>query len=236
MSLYAHMTVDGSGWLDPELTELAGKTALDWAYGLNHPDAKGPEYWQRASSRDGRAHPRKTTPPRFISAGIALDEWVPPAQPDNERWLAEGLRAGRKENPDVFIAIWSTEPTPALFELGRDGTVDLFIIEGYTHSVKAGQSTSWEGALRRCDKFAEAKVLERMIFSFGHITAQKSHRGEYLKQKALREQAEELKRRYPAMPGVSFFQPDCPDTPEQRDLIRYCDRLSGELWPDGKKE
>lgn len=236
MSLYANMTVDASGWLDPELTELAGKTALDWAYGLNHPDAKGPDYWQHACSRHGRAHPRKTPTPQFISAGIALDEWVPPTVPDNERWLAEGLRAGRKENPDVFIAIWSTDPTPALFELGRDGTVDLFIIEGYTHSVKAGQSTSWEGALRRCEKFAEGKVLEKTIFSFGHITAQASHRGEHLKQKGLREHAEELKRRYPAMPGIAFFQPDCPDTPEQRDLIRFCDRMSGELWPDGKKE
>lgn len=235
-SLYAHMTVDASGWLDPELTERVGVTALDWAYGLNHPTAKGPDYWQHACSRAGRAHPRKAAAPKFISAGLALDEWVPPAQPDNERWLAEGLRAGRKENPNVFIAIWGTEPTPALFELARDGTVDLFIIEGYTHSVEPGQSMAWDGALRRCEKFAEAKVLEKTIFSFGHITAEKSHRGEHLKQKGLREHAEELKRRFPAMPGVAFFQPDCPDTPEQRELIRFCDRLSAELWPDAQKE
>ncbi|MFA6545862.1 MAG: hypothetical protein WCS99_15700 [Limisphaerales bacterium] len=235
-SLYAHMTVDASGWLDPHLAELAGVTALDWAYGLNHPDAGGPDYWRNACADAGRAHPRKVEPPKFISAGIALDEWVPPAQPDNEKWLAEGLRAGRKENPDVFIAIWSTEPTPALFELARDGTADLLIIEGYTHSVKPGHSTSWDGALRRCEKFAEAKVLEKTIFSFGHITAQKNHRGEHLKQKRLREQAEELKRRFPAMPGIAFFQPDCPDTPEQRELIRFCDRLSAELWPDAKQD
>ncbi len=235
-SLYAHMTVDASGWLDPQLAESAGVTALDWAYGLNHPDAKGPDYWQHACSRNGRAHPRKTTTPKFISAGLAIDEWVPPAQPDNEKWLAEGLRAGRKETPDVFVAIWSTEPTPALFELARDGTADLIIIEGYTHSVKPGHSTTWDGALRRCEKFAEAKVLEKTIFSFGHITAEKSHRGEHLKQKWLREHAEELKHRFPAMPGVAFFQPDCPDTPEQRDLIRFCDRLSAELWPDTKQE
>lgn len=235
-SLYAHMNVDASGWLDPQLTESASLTALDWAYGLNHPTAKGPDYWQHACSRAGRAHPRKTAAPKFISAGLAIDEWVPPAQPDNERWLAEGLRAGRKENPEVFIAIWSTEPTPALFDLARDGTVDLFIIEGYTHSVKPGHSMSWDGALRRCEKFAEAKVLEKTIFSFGHISAEKSHRGEHLKQKVLREHAEELKRRFPAMPGIAFFQPDCPDTPEQRELIRFCDRLSAELWPDAQKE
>ncbi|MFM8468786.1 MAG: hypothetical protein ACKODH_02265, partial [Limisphaerales bacterium] len=124
-SLYAHMTVDASGWLDPQLAASVGVTALDWAYGPNHPNAKGPDYWQHACSRAGRAYPRKTTAPKFISAGLALDEWVPPAQPDNEQWLAEGLRAGRKENHEVFIAIWSSEPTPALFELARDGTADL---------------------------------------------------------------------------------------------------------------
>ncbi len=235
-SLYAHMTVDASGWLDPQLAERAGVTALDWAYGLNHPDAKGPDYWSRACSRAGRAHPRKTAAPQCISAGLALDEWVPPAQPDNERWLAEGLRAGRKENPEVFIAIWSTEPTPALFEFARDGTADLLIVEGYTHSVKPGHSMTWDGALRRLEKFAEAKVLEKTIFSFGHITAEKSHRGDHLKTKWLREHAEELKRRFPTMPGVAFFQPDCPDTPEQRELLRACDRLSAELWPDAKKD
>lgn len=235
-SLYAHMTMDASGWLDPQLAASAGVTALDWAYGLNHPDAKGPDYWRRGCSREGRAHPRKVASPKLIAAGLALDEWVPPAQPDNERWLAEGLRAGRKEHPEVFIAIWSTEPTPALFELARDGTADLLIVEGYTHSVKPGQSTTWDGALRRLENFAEAKVLEKTIFSFGHITAEKSHRGEHLKQKWLREHAEELKRRFPAMPGVAFFQPDCPDTPEQRELIRFCDRLSAELWPEGKSD
>ena len=177
------------------------------------------------------SRPPPTAPPKFISAGLALDEWVPPAQPDNERWLAEGLRAGRKENPDVFSAIWSTEPTPALFELARDGTADLLIVEGYTHSVKASQSLSWDGALRRLEKFAEAKVLEKTIFSFGHITAEKNHRGEHLKLKWLREHAEELKRSFPAMPGIAFFQPNCPDTPEQRDLLRFCDHFSAELWP-----
>ncbi|MFM8469176.1 MAG: hypothetical protein ACKODH_04295 [Limisphaerales bacterium] len=136
----------------------------------------------------------------------------------------------------MFTAIWSTEPTPALFDLARDGTADLRIVEGYTHSVKAGQSMTWDGALRRLEKFAEAKVLEKTIFSFGHVTAQKSHRGEYLKQTRLREHAEELKRRFPALPGVAFFPPNCPDTPEQRDLIRFCDRLSAELWPDAKEK
>ena len=230
IDLYRNMTIDASGWIDPRLTELAGKTTLDWVYGLNHPYAKGPDYWREVCSTAERGRPKAA--PQFISAGIAVDEWVPPAQPSNERWLAEGLRAGRKANPDVFIAVWSTDPTPELLELGKDGTVDLMIVEGYTHSVEPGLTTSWEGALRRTDAFVEAGLEEKTIFSFGHITDREDSGGGHLKGPWLRERAEELKKRYPKMPGVAFFQSVDPDTPELRELVRYCDQLSGELWPD----
>ena len=236
LDLYANMTMDAGGWLDPRLAELAGKTALAWVYGLNHPDAKGPDYWRDACSAADRSWPRKNPNPQFISAGIALDEWVPPAAAENERWLAAGLREGKRANPDVFIAVWSTDPTPVLFDLGRDGTVDLMLVEGYTHSVAEGLSTSWDGALRRCAMFAEAGLAAKTVFCFGHITALPSHRGERLKPSWLRQRAEEIKRRWPEMPGVAFFQPPGPDSPEQRDLIRFCDRLSGELWPDPTKK
>ena len=230
IDLYAHMTVDASGWLDPRLTEPLGVTALDWVYGLNHPDATGPGYWREVCSSKSRSRPKED--PRFVSAGIAVDEWVPPAQPKNEQWLAEGLRAGRRANPDVFVAVWSTDPTETLLELGKDGTADLIIVEGYTHSVEPGLTTSWEGALRRTDSFAEAGLLDKTIFSFGHVTDRADSRGGHLKGSWLRERAEELKRRYPGMPGVAFFQSTDPDTPELRELVRFCDRLSGELWPD----
>ena len=223
------MTIDASGWLDPRLAELAGKTALDWVYGLNHPDARGPSYWRDSCSATARSRPREA--PRLVSAGIAVDEWVPPRLPDNERWLAEGLRAGRRDDPQVFIAVWTTDPTPTLIELGRDGTVDLLIVEGYTHSVTPGLTISWEGALRRCEVLGDAGLLDRTIFSFGHITDRANSRGERLQAAWLRQRAEELKRRFPRMPGIAFFQTDDPETPELRELVRACDRLSGELWP-----
>jgi hypothetical protein len=166
-----------------------------------------------------------------VSAGIALDEWIPPKLPKNEEWLAAGLRTGRKTNPDIFIAVWSTDPTPPLIEMVKDGTVDLVIVEGYTHSVLRDESMRWASALRRTDLFAKAEVMDRTIFSFGHITPELSHRKERLTGPELRRQMEELKKRYPAMPGVGFFQSAVPDSPELRELVRICDRLSGEFWP-----
>ena len=55
--------------------------------------------------------------------------------------------------------------------------------------------------------------------------------GEKLKPSWIEAKAIELKDRYPTMPGVSFFQSTDPETPELRELVRFCDRLSGELWP-----
>lgn len=235
MELYANMTLD-CGWLDPRLAEMTGKTALGWVYGLNHPYAKGPEYWRDACTEAGLAYPRNSQRPQWIAAGISVDEWVPPKLPDNERWLAEGLRAGRRANPEVFIALWTTDPTPALIELGRDGTLDLIIVEAYTHAAAEagpGLTTSWEGGLRRCDALVEGGLEGKTILSFGHITARANAKGQHLKDGWIRERAEELKRRYPRMPGVAFYQHSREeDTPELRELVRACDRLSAELWPD----
>lgn len=244
VDLYANMTLDASGWLDPRLAELAGKTALGWAWGLNHPDAGGAEYWSHACSVEGRSYPRNSRhqpeqpsrQPEFVSAGIALDEWVPAKRPENERWLAEGLRAGRKAGPDVFIAAWTTDPTPLLFELGRDGTADLILVEGYTHSaasVGPGLVTSWDNAIRRCAALAEAGLEAKTVFCFGHVTAKADARGEHLKGAWLRERCGELRRRFPRMPGVAFYQHEAEDSPEFRELVGVCDRLSGEFWPDG---
>lgn len=232
-SLYSNMTLDASGWLDPRLAEAMGKTALGWVYGLNNPWAKGPEYWRRACGVDARARPIPGTPQRFVSAGVALDEWVPPKKPQNPAWLRDGLRAGRAANPEIFIAVWTTDSFEPLFELGRDGTVDLILVEGYTHAAAEsgpGLTTSWGNALHRCELLAQAGLVEKTVFCFGHITAKADARGQRLKGSWLRERAEELKQRYPKMPGVAFYEHAAEETAEQKDLIRFCDRLSGELW------
>lgn len=230
IDLYKHMTIDASGWLDPRLSEATGKTTLDWVYGLQHPWAKSSDYWQNVCSKSERTKGKE-----FVSAGIAVDEWVPPKLKDNPQRLAEGLRAGRKANPDIFISIWITDPNPPLFSLVRDGTIDLVIVEGYTHvapDTAATLTTSWEGGLRRCDAMKKAGLIDKTIFSFGHITPGAQRNGKPLTTTWLRERAEELKKRYPEMPGIAFFQRGDDDTPEFRKLIRFCDELSGELWPD----
>ena len=82
MDLYRNMTIDASGWLDPRLAELGGKTALAWVYGLQYPYATGPEYWCDACSEKARYYPRQDS--KLIGARIAIDEWVPPKLPKNE--------------------------------------------------------------------------------------------------------------------------------------------------------
>ncbi|KAA5545872.1 hypothetical protein FYK55_02850 [Roseiconus nitratireducens] len=76
------------------------------------------------------------------------------------------------------------------------------------------------------------KGNSKTIFCFGLITAGAQRNGRPLKTTWLRERAEELKNRYPEMPGVAFVQRGNDDTPEFRELIRFCDQLSGEMWPD----
>jgi hypothetical protein len=230
IDLYEHMTIDASGWIDPRLAEATGKTTLDWVYGLQHPWAKSSDYWRNACSK-----PERTKGERFVSAGISVDEWVPPVLKGNPQWLAEGLRAGRQVNPEIFVSVWITDPTPPLFALVHDGTIDLVIVEGYTHvapDTPATLTTSWEGGLRRCDAMADSELIDKTVFCFGHITPGAQRNGQPQTTIWLRERAEELKERYPKMPGVAFFQRGDDDTPEFRKLIRFCDQLSGELWPD----
>jgi hypothetical protein len=231
MSLYRHMTIDASGWLDPLLCEQTGRTGLRWVYGTNHPDVDGPEYWQRECSTAVRSVPDDN--PRFVSAGVAIDEWVAPKRPEAEAFLADGLRAARQADPAIFICVWYTDLRPPLVELIEDGTVDLAIIEGYTHTPQRfGREAwlAWPTCLRRCEAVADVGTLEKTIFSFGHITDERSIRGEQLSKHWLNEKVAEIKDRYPTMPGIAFYQSDSPDTPALRDLVQHCDRLSGRLW------
>lgn len=95
-------------------------------------------------------------------------------------------------------------------------------------------TTSWEGALLRCQSFADAGLTDRTIFCFGHITPGAQRNGQPLATDWLRERAEELKAKYPEMPGVAFFQRGEDDSEQFRELVRFCDALSGELWPDAE--
>ena len=231
MSLYRHMTMDASGWLDPALCDLAGITGLRWVYGTNHPDAEDDSYWRQECSVATRTIPGSGG--SFLCPGVAIDEWVPPKRPGMEAFVAQGLRAAKMADPSLFVCVWYTDLRPALVDLIHDGTVDLAIIEGYTHTAERfGPEAwlAWSTCLRRCEEAAKADILDKTIFCFGHVTDERNARKELLDPRWLDEKIHEVKAGYPTMPGVAFFQSDAPDTPELRELIRLCDRLSGELW------
>lgn len=102
--------------------------------------------------------------------------------------------------------------------------------------MPASLTTNWEGGLGRCDAMKEAGLIDKTIFCFGHFTAGAQRNGQRLTTTWLRERAEELIKRYPEMPGVAFFQQGDSDTPEFRELVHFCDQLSGELWPGQNPE
>ncbi len=161
-------------------------------------------------------------------------EWPQPKKDGVEEWIATGLRAARMADPTIFTAVWYTDLRPALTALIKDRTVDLAIIEGYTHAApKYGPESflHWDTAIRRCEAAKSAGTLDRTIFCFGHITAQKNAKGEHLTGRWLEEKLREIKSRYPGMPGIAFYQDDSEPSAELRELVRHCDRLSGELWP-----
>ena len=224
MNLYAGMTMDASGWLDPKLAALAGKAALRWMYGTNHPDAVGPDYWRKEIA-DPTHHP-----------GVALDEWVPSKNPAMEGWVAEGLRQGRKAAPDQFIAVWVTDPIETLAQLVKDGTVDLVIAETYTHAAAHYGPDSflhWDTALRRMDAAQALGMGDKTIFCFGHITPLPDAKGRKLDMVLLAERAHQIKERYPKAPGIAFYQDDSTDdSGDFRNMIRKCDELSTKLWPN----
>jgi hypothetical protein len=227
MSLYAGMTIDASGWLDPKLAALAGKTALRWTYGTNHPDAVGPEYWRKEIADQVHRSPHRS--------GVALDEWVPSTNPAMEGWVAEGLRQGRKAAPEQFIAVWVTDPTATLAKLVDDGIVDLVIAETYTHAAARYGPDSflhWETALRRMDAAQALGMGDKTIFCFGHITLLPDTKGRKLDLALLAERAHQIKERYPKAPGIAFYQDDSTDDSRDfRNMIRKCDELSTKLWP-----
>lgn len=106
MDLYRHMTIDASGWLDPRICAAADVTGLRWVYGTNHPETPSADYWVSEAATETRSVPRDA--PEVVSAGIAIDEWVTPRQPEVEDSIATGLRTAKTVDPDLFVAVWYT--------------------------------------------------------------------------------------------------------------------------------
>lgn len=237
--MYRNTNIDASGELNYELAYPLGISTLNWTYGTNNPYSKGPETWSGACTVESLTRGKNADYPLppVTMAGIAIDEWVPnhKDRPLNEEWMVEGLRRGKKANPNCFIAAWVTKPTPAMFEVGRDGTVDLFIIEGYTHlgrNLPPDWALTWQEAIERCDAFTNAGLAHKTIFSFGHISpaAVSVEDGRPLTTTWLRDHMRRIKELYPDMPGVGFFPGDL-SAPGTHDMIQFVDTMAGELYP-----
>ena len=132
----------------------AAALGLAWAYGINNPNAHDPGYWRDVCSPEyrrwaglGKKPSQVTT--QLIRPGVALDEWCNPAHRRSEQWAVRGPASGRRRWPDCSIAVWVTDLTKPLAALVRDGTVDLLILECYTHAPASlgpgpfAQSLAW---------------------------------------------------------------------------------------------
>lgn len=236
--IYSNMTLDGNGHLDPRIVALTGKLSLDAVEGTQTTNARGSYYWKNPCDRARRTRAAFKTLPPIASAGIAVMDWggpLPEKKPDNEKWMLEGLREGKKANPDCFVAAWVSQPNNAMFEAGRDGTVNLFLIQGFTHStpeLAQAKAVTWDNAMARCEAFKAAGLLPKTIFAFGEIDRDALLDGKKLSKEWLGEKMREVKKRYPEMPGVAFLQTSTTRSDGTIDLIRYWNALSVELWPN----
>ncbi len=233
---YRHLTLDAGGTVPPERLQQHAAMGLAWAYGINNPDAKGPDYWRDICNPEDRRwaglgkKPSQVTT-RLIRPGVALDEWCNPAHPKSEQWAAEGLRQGREQWPDCFIAVWVTDLTEPLAALVRDGTVDLLILECYTHapaSLGPGPfAQSLPGVYHRVGLVKKAGLLDKAIICLGHITDEPDLKGRRLTPDGLRTLAADLRTRFPECPGIAFYHAHERQT--ARELIQACDEIGAAL-------
>ena len=238
--LYRHLTLDAGGTESPERLQQHGALGLAWAYGINNPYAKGPDYWRDICDPEYRRWAGLGKKPsqvasRVIRPGVALDEWCNPTDHQSQRWVAEGLR-GRKRWPDCFIAVWVTDLTEPLAALVREGTVDLLILECYTHApANLGPgpfAQSLPGVYHRVGLVEQARLLHKAIICLGHITDEPDLKGRRLTPDGLRTLAADLRQRFPECPGIAFYQAHSRES--ARELIRTCDDIAAS-WPTKSK-
>jgi hypothetical protein len=127
------------------------------------------------------------------------------------------------------MVAYVTMPDRTFTDLLKDNTLDLAIIEGYSFIPDVGGLTM-EGISRRCDVMKTAGLLDRTIVCLGYLSAAPDKQGRRMTFESLEQQVREIKRKYPEMPGITFygFKDDSPETLE---LIRKADMLAAELFP-----
>lgn len=230
-AMFANLTIDAGGQEEPRALNELGMVALDPISGSGIARNAGSAYWRNHASTTRRQRPATPEFPfPFVTAGVGVGGGSKNNSPDEWETISEGLRAARTAHPELFVALWvdGLDPIAPSVAMGRDGTVDLFVVRAPSGAVP----TAWEQAMQRLEDFQKGGLLRKTIFALGEITdLPNAGDGSVWSEELLRQRMEELKRRFPEMPGVAFFVPGLRDTPEYRAVIALCDHLSGEYWP-----
>ncbi|WP_269541063.1 RICIN domain-containing protein [Cerasicoccus fimbriatus] len=231
--LYPNLNVVTSG--DAYDAHEAGKTNLAWIFGSNWKMdyGTGPDYWEQRfqlgrlteKAEDGR-------PYAIRRAGLGMDEWTGTKHKEFYDWITEGTRLGKANQPDTFVAVWLSGGATQLYDMGYDGTIDLFLVQGYELTKDRGLGVPWTVAIERLEEFNQRGLMRKTLYSLGHVTDYANWKDDKVWNEAyLRERFEDLKRRYPDMPGISFFNAGAKNQRKYDELVQLVDRLSGEYWP-----
>lgn len=238
--LYPFMTAVNAGKASPQYVEAKGKTYLQWAFGTNLKNTTIPNPGQREKYYSDRFLPGKRVwkPAKGFDfpiqiAGPCLDEWIFNKEiPESYQWIRDGLHAGRCKHPDTFVAIWAVDmKKPQLAQTISEDSSDLLLVEGYDLTPR-GLGLNYNQALGRQEEIHQIGLGRKTIMALGHMTDKASWNNLRWDEKSIRLRMEEVKRRYPDSPGISFFPGSMENQAEFDKIVKLADALSGEYWPD----
>ncbi|WP_269541060.1 carbohydrate-binding protein [Cerasicoccus fimbriatus] len=225
----------------PKITEEYGVTYLNWIFGSNttysnipDPSVQDSYYESRTNPSVRSSAPSTEYPFTFISAGVAMDEWIyNSTHPEVYDWIQTGLTAGKTQNKEVFVANWLAHvDADQVYDMTQDGTIDLNMVQVYELTVQQGIGLNWNHGLSRLEEFQQRGLIRKTVLGFGHITDQAGWNNVEWTESLLRSRMEELKRKFPEMPGVAFFSYPAGNQSDMDNLVSLVDELSGEYWPE----
>ncbi|WP_269541059.1 alginate lyase family protein [Cerasicoccus fimbriatus] len=240
---YQNITIaTGGGSGDAaKITEQYGVTYLNRISGSNLSDSNildpsvEDDYWTSQVSRAERIDGSSSQLPfDFVAAGVAMDEWVAnSSDPEAYDWIQTGLRAGKSLNPEVFVANWlSYLGADQLYDMTEGGTIDLNMLQGYELTIQEDNGVDWSEGIAHLEEFQQRGLIRKVVYGMGYITDQAGWNGFEWTENRLRSRMDELKRKFPDMPGIAFHASPAGNQSDQDALISLVDQLSGEYWPD----
>ena len=154
--------------------------------------------------------------PAYHWAGCVFDEWL--GSDRSKRLAAAGIRQARESWPEAFIGVWGHTPDSHIIDLMADGSVDLYMIEGYTFCPSctgccAGSSV--ESYFPQLDIARAHGFLNRTVIALGWMLGKSKLNPGGWTAASLRSAMETLKYHYPEMPGMMmcvwnpFVRPTC---------------------------